>query len=654
MKTKKHARRTSLEGAFTAIARAQSKHWGIQIVASGSQLSTDGKVIYFPWNADDIDGIPFPVLNGYLDHEVGHIAEEAEHNAEDRITPLTLMRKSRNPTKSMLLNVFEDIRMEIKRGKLYPGVASNLHAANLHSVETFRKRFEGAEGKAAHFWHTLGCGIILEARGCSTEWMPEEYAPFMALVRPEIEDSQKAEWGQDSWDLACRVFDKVRGLAEELIKYKDKVAEESGAVEGLETKSGESEADLADEDAASGTGSSGDEGEDAGEDDTEGSTAGGSKSSESDAGEQGEASNEVSGEAAPEAGTPSGAAPEGDSGEAPCGDADKASEIADGAFTDASQEHIMDEVGKEIKQASEDAAEKPEGYLPDPLSLARDRWIKPAKGTADQYNAIKSKVAKQVSALRAKLVRVIRTRTESRAQYDQDHGALDTSNLHQLRLGNKRVFSETIQGEELDTAVSILVDMSGSMGQASDGHSNAHYARMTTVALAETFRVLNVPFEVIGFHNTGSIEGCTPGPFQSRQPFEYHVFKSFSDNHRQVRGRLVNIDGLHNNADGEAVLAVAHRLAVRPESRKLYFVISDGQPACAGLDYYAGSAHLKKVIKQIRDSGIHIFGIGMRHDSIAQYYGKEHSICVNNFDTMAANIFKVMREKLVAGLRSAA
>lgn len=655
MKTSKQARRTSLEGAFTAIARAQSKHWGVQIVASGSELCTDGKVIYFPWNADDIDSVPFQVLNGYLDHEVGHIAEEAEHREAGKRTPLDIMRASRNPTKSMLLNVFEDIRMEIKRGHLYPGVASNLHAANIYSVDTFRKRFSGAEGKARNFWHTLGCGIILEARGCSTDWMPAEFEPFMELVRPEINDSRKAVWGEDSWNLACRVFDKIRGLAEELTKYRDqKAAAEAGEGEGSDAKGGE-----ADEAAASGAGADADKGEDG--------EGGSSAEGASEGAEEGDSKGEAKGKAD---GAPSGSAPDeiipggpsegGDAGEAPvapeapCDNADEAAEIAEGAFTDASSEHIMDEVGKEIKKAAEDKADARDGYMPDPESLKRDTWITPKGGSADQYNAIKAKVAKQVSALRAKLVRIIRTRTESRQQYDQDHGALDTSSLHQLRLGNKRVFGKTIKGEELDTAVSILIDMSGSMGYADSPSDNAHWARLTAVALAETFQALNIPFEVIGFHNTGYLHTKTPGPFQSRMPFEYHVFKSFDDNYRRTRTRMVGITGKHQNADGEAVLAVAKRLAARPESRKLYFVISDGAPACPGMDFTKGSAHLKRVVKQIRESGIQLFGIGMGYEAIAHYYGKEHSICVNKLDTMAANIFKVVRAKLVENLRRAA
>ncbi len=626
-------RQTSLEGAFTAIARAQSKHWGLNIVASGSGLCTDGETITFPWNADDIDSIPFQVLNGYLDHETGHVAEEREHRSAGRTTPMEILRKSPSKTRSMLLNVFEDIRMEIKRGREYPGVQTNLHAANLYSVKKFRTKFAGAETANSNFWHTLGCGIILHARDCDIEWMSGAYAPFMELIQSEIEESRTAVWGQDSWELACRVYDKVKDLAKELIERREKKAEEQdGSGDGDESEGGES----SDDESKGGSG-----GADSGrlnEDQGEGQTESNASSNEQEGGEDpcGEAG-DVSGESSEE-----GAA------------MDKAGEIADGAFEEATKDHIMDQVGEDIQRASEKLARSDDGYIPNPTLVALDKWIVPPKANQEQYNGIKLQVNKQISALRAKLLRIVQTRALSRVEYDRDYGRLDTANLHQLRLGSKRVFSRQIVGETLDTAVSVLVDLSGSMGMATTNGSRAYYARMAVIALAETFDALGVAFEIIGFHNTGKYDShrvkMVDGPFINRWPFEYHVYKSFDDVFRHVRTRLVGITGREENADGEAVLAVAKRLNARPESRKLLFVISDGSPACPGLEYKKGKTHLINSVKRVRESGTEVFGIGVQHTAIARYYGSQ-SIVVNKLDDMAANIFKVIRVTLLEGLR---
>lgn len=684
------SRRARLEGPFTAIARAQSKHWGVTIQASGASLCTDGEVIKFPWNGDDIETIPFQVLNGYLDHEVGHVAEEREHRAAGKTTPMDLMRAQKNITKRMLLNVFEDIRMELKRGRLYPGVQDNLKATNKHSVETFQKRFGEGDGERANFWHTLGCGIIMRARGLDTSWMPEGYAPFMALCEPEIEASRTTVWVADNIPLVNGVYNKITALAEALKDYEEAAtspdAAEGGAGEGDEARGedGESTSSAEGEGGAEGDGATegegdGDEGDAEGEGDASGQPADSEGTEGEGEGTEGKGT-EGEGEGANEDIRPSsGEKPKGEDepGEGalddgadiapsapapPCDDADKACDLAEGALATSDTEDILkDDVGKEIQAASEELGRSGEGYMPNPHAAEHDAWITPDKYPQEAYNAIRSQVAQQVSALRARLIRIIRTRTESRVQYDKEHGRLDTSNLHQLRLGSKRVFSQTVKGDDLDTAVTILVDLSGSMGWAEDPRERSHYARLTTIALSEALNDIGVPFEVIGWNNT--YKHGRPGsrrhgsPYVNRLPFEYYVYKAFGENHRHVRTRMVGITGMEENVDGEAVLEVGKRLALRPEGRKLMFVISDGSPACPGLltdAGHVGKSHLHKAIKVVRDSGIILMGIGVQHSRVATYYGEEYSVVIDDLNEMAVNIFKTVRSALFAGLRRSA
>jgi len=671
MKLKTNARRNALDGPFTAIARAQSRSWKVNIVASGSVLATDGNTIYFPWNSDDIDTIPFNVLNGYLDHEVGHIAEEREHAIDGRETPLEIAKRQTNITKRMLLNVYEDIRMEIKRGKIYPGVAANLKASNEHSVGTFIKRFGDGDGmEKANFWHTLGCGIIFAARELDTFWLPEQYAPFMEMLQPEIEESRHVVWAQDSMELVERTFEKVRELAKDIEDWMEKKTalkkEEKGESESSDTK-GKSESDTKDEGGVGGPS------EDGSDDATAEDGDGASDSAEGGDQEVGEGEESASGV---EGGVRRGDNAEGDTSfgspstsaedtkedmsegkeEVPCDGAEKAAEITAGAFQDADTDDIMCEGKKEIEKASEDLSTLRGGYNPCPSALEADQWIVPKKGEEAIYNQIKKQVQQQISALRSKLIHIIRSRAISREQYEQDNGKLDTSSLYRLRLGSKQVFSKTVSGQMLDTAVTVLVDLSGSMGDSNFAYSRACYARMTAVALAETFESINVPFEIIGFHNSYDIpfKPDRSGAFVNRLPFEYHVYKSFEEVHRSVRCRLVGITGRQENADGEAIVGVARRLVVRPESRKLMFVISDGKPVCPGLSDEVGSRHLIDSIKKVRGAGIILFGIGVQHLDIVRYYGVEHSICVDKLDKMAENIFKVVRSVLIAGLKKVA
>ncbi|MGD9753971.1 MAG: hypothetical protein AB7W59_23500, partial [Acidimicrobiia bacterium] len=636
MKTKHNPVLAKLEGPFTAIARAMADKWDIRIIATGTELSTDGEVIRFPWNADDISSIPFAVLNGYLDHEVGHIREERSHREAGRETPLQIMRRQKNTTMRMLINVFEDIRMEIKYGVDYLGVAQNLHAANLHSVDNFRKRYgDKPDGRGA-FWHTLGCAIILEARDCATDWVPEDIRPYVDLCRPEIVASRSAVWGSDSERLAERVFNKVRDAAEELLKQaaeeaaeKAKEREEQegeeqegeGAGDGGQGDDDESEGDTegsqqADEDGTEDQ--AGDEGEgEAGEgddeaeggtsadddgEDQEGSASGqdgdegeGSEGSEGEGASEGEGHNEGDdsdgAEGEGERASKTGRGDASDAGEDSGEDTEDSTEATKGAPTqsqvdtaertreDATEEHLMDQVGDEIKRESERQRDSGNAYIPNPDTQRLDSWQTVNKSSDAVYQHLRGQVSAQTSALRTKLARVIRTLIEARPLHDQERGRLDTTALHQLRLGNKRVFSQTTQAIELDTVVQIVIDMSGSMGSNDyEGHCS-YWARLTCIALAEALDALNVPFEIIGFDNPFTLRAAPRRGFVNRSALRYHVFKTFDEKHKQVRSRLVNIRGHQDNTDGEAVYQCALRLAARPEQRKLMFVLSDGAPA---------------------------------------------------------------------------
>jgi cobalamin biosynthesis protein CobT len=642
--------RARLEGPFTAIARAMSDKWDVVIKASGTELCTDGDIIKFPWNADDIDALPFAVLNGYLDHEVGHIVEERKHREAGRETPLQVMRGLKNPTLKMLLNVFEDIRMEIAFGADYIGVGENLRAANIHSVELFERRHgSGAKG---NFWHTLGCGIILQARDCSIDWMPAEYIPYMELVQPEIAASLTATSVQDTAKLAQRVYDKVRHAAEELLKkleeLKAKAKEEAkkrreeakkraeerrergedGEDDGAEGEDGEPQPGGSEDDEDGEGGASGDEGEDDGE--------GGSPA-------DGDASDGDEGDADGEGGT----------GDIEAKPSDEAAEAAKKAATEhASSEHIMDAVGDEIKRESERKRDRDGTYIPNPDVQAMDTWFKPEMGSRDVYNEIRAGVSSQTSALRTKLARIIRILTEARTAHDQERGRLDTTALHQLRLNNKRVFSVVTPAIELDTAVSIVIDMSGSMGSADSAGSASHYARATCVALSEAFAALNVPFEVVGFDNNSMIRPPRRPGFVNRTPLRFRVFKGFDEQFKKVAPRFVGITGQLDNSDGEAVLECAKRLASRPEPRKIMFVLSDGAPCCSGMGS-EGDKHLQDSVKRITKAGIEVIGIGLRHAAVSHYYGEKQGaqyVVINDLTTMAADIFRVASKSLTRGL----
>jgi cobaltochelatase CobT len=311
----------------------------------------------------------------------------------------------------------------------------------------------------------------------------------------------------------------------------------------------------------------------------------------------------------------------------------------------------MNKYGKDdIRERAATDAHANGRYVPNPEVQRRDRWITPT-GDMDTYNKAREEVNTQIHAMKAKLLTILRARAEAHHVGDKEHGVLDTASLYSLRLGNKRVFSERTKAETLDTAISIVIDLSGSMiGEKSE------CTKRMAIALGETFQALNIPFEIIGFHNphAGGVSYCPP--YSRYMPFEYHVFKAFGERYQQVRERLSTITGHEENVDGEAVLACAMRLAARPETRKIMFVLSDGQPI-GGCDSSVAAAHLNDVVKMITASGIEVFGIGAMTECVKRFYGAENGasyIVINNINQLAVEVYKLMRSRLLGFGRRAA
>lgn len=652
-------------GPMTAIAKAMSRNMNVEIIPSGFDCCTDGKVIKYPFNADYLQEASRKVLHGILDHEVAHVAEERDHAEAGIERPMSVMRRQTSKRHAMFLNVFEDIRIESKKSAEYPGMAENLAAANKHSVGLFEKRHGSSDMARANFWHTIGSAIILKARGESIEWLPASFAPFLKTVSDEIVASNfpTSRWVQDSERLAHEAIRKIEALAEELKEEQEQREQEKqeqgedGDDDDAQSSAGGESDDEADDEADDTAPSLGDEDED-GESD-----AGGESDDDEDGDTQdgaGEGDTKV--ESTEEQGDGESGGEQAENGPESMTDSelDDAAEQAQKALSqDADAIDLLDGAKEQLMGDAREEAETSGRYIPDPKAVAGDRETRPA-GDINDYNECMARVKKQIGTLRTKLLAVIRTRSAASWVGDREEGELDDSELYSVRSGNRRVFMEEIKGEKLDTAISVLVDLSGSMGCGKSPGQKAWYAKHMTIALAETFQALNVPFEVIGFHNDRSVGGGGYGrhgrdcAYSRSESFEFRMFKSFNESLRKTRARFSEITGGANNVDGEAVLFIAKRLALRPEQRKILFVLSDGCPAAAG-DYHMMQKHLNEVIRMVTKAGIEVLGIGAQSPDIKRYYnaknGADHVI-INDLDSLAVEVFKLMRTRLL-GRRAA-
>ena len=235
--------------------------------------------------------------------------------------------------------------------------------------------------------------------------------------------------------------------------------------------------------------------------------------------------------------------------------------------------------------------------------------------------------------------RLIQIRAKAQRVYGVKKGKLDQSRLSRICFNapgfNERVFKNKIENKILDAAITVLVDMSGSMSG-----TKAYYALASTLLVNEVCSTLNIPIEIVGFTDDYGKDEVSPVMF---------VYKSFSNLH-------VSNDDLekyfakssyhmHGNPDGENILWAHNRLLKRKEKKRLLIVMSDGSPA-ASKSSIGISRFTEQVIREIEDSKkIDIYGLGLQSDSVRSYY-RAHSV-VDKPEDIPSKLLELIERKIL-------
>jgi cobalamin biosynthesis protein CobT len=210
----------------------------------------------------------------------------------------------------------------------------------------------------------------------------------------------------------------------------------------------------------------------------------------------------------------------------------------------------------------------------------------------------------------------------NRAKLDQAWDTLQTGLLPwktQLHIkaaeAAARIRTSLTDDERADTAVSLLIDQSGSMrGQ------KMLFAAATADVAQEFLSTLHFTCEVLGFTTSKWKGGRSRRRWRWRFRPDHpgrlndvlHIVYRSADDRRASSGswniqQMLRPDLPKENIDGEAVLWAAARLSARPQRRKVLIIISDGAPVDDstllqnGLTYL--SDHLRTVVDGIVQAG---------------------------------------------------
>ena len=237
--------------------------------------------------------------------------------------------------------------------------------------------------------------------------------------------------------------------------------------------------------------------------------------------------------------------------------------------------------------------------------------------------------------------RLIQIRARVQTQYGLRKGKLDQSRLSRVCFNapgfNEKIFKQKIENKTLDAAITVLVDMSGSMGG-----DKAYYALASTLLLNEVCSTLGIPLEVIGFTDDyGAAYTDVPLMF---------VYKAFSDlkvtNDQITKDFAKSSCFMSGNPDGENILWAHDRLIKRKEKKRLLVVMSDGSPAASkssdGIEQFT-----HQVINEIEKAKkIDIYGLGLCSNSVKHYY-KRNDV-VNNPQDIPSKLLTLIEKRVLA------
>lgn len=276
------------------------------------------------------------------------------------------------------------------------------------------------------------------------------------------------------------------------------------------------------------------------------------------------------------------------------------------------------------------------------------------------YKEFLEETAQYSSVIQKQLERYMSALSVSSWEYGHKKGCLYGAGLSRLITGDERVFRKKMERKTKDVAVSLLIDLSGSMMG-----TPVKYACMSAYIFAKALSKIGINFEILGFTTDWNEprdsffqtlkkteERAFDGqPSYTRiEPLNMPIFKKFGDKFSIETAQTLCYFSdsecpMNNNVDGECVLIASSRLLAQPQKRKILFVFSDGEPAFQTNYSVWEKKHLRYAIEQATKAHIETFGIGICSDSVKKFY--PHYSIVNEIEDLGKETLTQLKKFLV-------
>lgn len=256
------------------------------------------------------------------------------------------------------------------------------------------------------------------------------------------------------------------------------------------------------------------------------------------------------------------------------------------------------------------------------------------------YEKSKNSIAAHVNQMRRKLERALITKQNRGWMRNQEEGVIDSRRLMAAYAGATNVHRAREPVDDLDVAVLLVVDLSGSMNG-----EKVILARKAAICYAEALEKVQIPFAIAGFTNSyDEKEALNPAEdihshFYRNYPLNLYVFKDFDQPLKRAKPGIGCISGeavaMGDNADGDSLLQLYWKLLKpRREQRTAMIVFSDGHPAASGGNQ---DQRLRDVVSYLEDEKVELIGVGILSEAPKKYY-KKHVIVETVADLAKASL----------------
>ncbi len=215
------------------------------------------------------------------------------------------------------------------------------------------------------------------------------------------------------------------------------------------------------------------------------------------------------------------------------------------------------------------------------------------------------------------LQKVIIDKTETLKMATSTGRRIMRSKLASSQLGNDDVFEYKEETEALDSSVMLLVDSSGSMG-----YENMLEANKTALGFAKAFQRMGIDIEVNYYGVYKHSQGKN----------EIYTAKEFG---KKLDVTKFSVASSGSTPTEEALFYALVRMSNQSQQNKIVFLITDGQPDC--------SSSVQMVHEKLVNAGIKVIPIGLGTRSVQ---GFNESVYAKNSEEVNNALKDAIKKKL--------